>query len=150
MPAGSSFGRSSTESFDLKAGQPGARAADKVPVTRIDAAGSPPVRVFATKLLTAGEIRAHDRKPISLTFKTPGGYLVETRLFWEGVGTLIAGPIRVEPAHLSHTARLPTWVLECLWIGGTIVVGWIFLLLMRRSRASAERQPAERPEMGSA
>jgi hypothetical protein len=124
--------------------------ADKVPVARIEAAGSPPVAVFASRLVTAGEIRAHRGKPIILQFKTGGGFLIETRLLYEGVGTLIAGPIDVQPVRVSHTASLPAWVLECLWIGGTIVVGWVFLLLMRRSRPSVEREPAERPEMGSA
>ena len=75
--------------------------ADKVPVARIEAAGSPPVVVFASRLVTAGEIRAHGGKPIILPFKTGGGFLVETRLLYEGVGTLIAGPIDVQPVRVS-------------------------------------------------
>src|SRR5205823_1754958 len=113
---------------------------------------SPPPRIFASKVLTAGEIRAHGGKP-TLSFKTPGEYLVETRMYYEGLGTLTAGPVSVEAVRTSHTPRPPAWILECVWIGGTIVVGWLFVRLMRRSRQRAtsdSRNQVERPHAGSA
>jgi hypothetical protein len=127
--------------------------ADKVPVARIEAVGSLPPRIFAWKVLTAGEIRSHGGKP-TLSFKTPGEYLVETRMYYEGLGTLTAGPVNVEAVRFVLTPRpLPAWIVECLWIGGTIVVGWLFVWLMQRSRQRATSDSlnqVERPLAGSA
>jgi hypothetical protein len=121
--------------------------ADKVPVARIEAAGAPPGRSFAAKVLTAGEIRSHGRRPVTLDFKTPGQYLVETRLYYDGLGTLTAGPVDVRALRAPVPARLSARTLEGLWIGGTIVIGWLFVELMRRSRRPA---PEKRPEAGTA
>jgi hypothetical protein len=109
-------------------------AADKVPVARIEAVGSPPPHIFATKVITAGEIRAHKGEPVPFDFKTPGEYLVETRMYYDGLGTLTAGPVSVQALRTSQTPRLPAWLLQWLWIGGTIVIGWLFVRLMQRSR----------------
>jgi hypothetical protein len=121
--------------------------ADKVPVARIEALGSPPARGLAAKVLTAGAIRSRGGKPVTLDFKTPGQYLIETRLYYDGLGTLTAGPVDVTAVKAPLAARLPTRVLEGLWIGGTIVVGWLLVVLMRRSRRPA---PTQQPEAGAA
>ena len=114
--------------------------------------GSLPPRIFASKVLTAGEIRSHGGKP-TLSFKTPGEYLVETRMYYEGLGSLTAGPVNVGSGPDCAYAPAAAWILECIWIGGTIVVGWLFVWLMRRSRQLAtpdSRNQAERPDAGSA
>ena len=98
-------------------------------------------RVFASKVLTAGEIRSHGRQPVILEFNTPGEYLVETRLYYDGRGDTHSGPgeCRGGP-DVPAPARLSSRTLDVLWIGGTIVVGWIFVLLMRRSRRRSRRR----------
>jgi hypothetical protein len=104
-------------------------APSKVPVAVIDAAGTPPWKLFARRTVDAGELR--DRR-VSLQFKTPGGYFAETRVFYTGRGTLRVGPVHVEAVRLAESHRLPAWLLTSLWVIGTILVGWLFVRMMPR------------------
>jgi hypothetical protein len=115
----------------------------RIPVATIEAAGSPPPKLFARRVVTAAELRPRRLAPLTLEFKTPGGYLTETRVYYNGLGSLRAGPVKVEPARLAGSTRVPAWLLTVFWITGTVVVGWLFVRMMKRTRrplAPGQRQ----------
>jgi hypothetical protein len=118
-------------------------AGGKVPVATVEVSGSPPPKIFARKTVTAGELQGGRPKRVTLQFKTPGGYQMETRAFYNGVGTLRAGPVDVEPVRVAGSSRLPAWLLASLWIGGTVLVGWLFVRTMKRSRRPVASTPPE-------
>jgi hypothetical protein len=103
----------------------------KVPVATIDVVGSPPPKLFARRVVTAGELQARPRKRVTLQFKTPGEYFTETRVFYQGLGTLKAGGVDVKAVRVAHSTRLPAWALVSLWITGTVLVGWLFVRVMK-------------------
>jgi hypothetical protein len=107
------------------------------PVATIEAAGTPPPKVFARKVVTARELKPRGPSSVSLRFKTPGGYLAETRVFYDGKGTLRAGPVAVarEGAAPGAPGRYPDWPLVLLWVAGTLVAGWLLVRAMRAERA---------------
>jgi hypothetical protein len=103
-------------------------------VATVEVVGSPPQRILAAKQVPAAELKPRDLTGISFEFGMPGGYLVETRLFYRGLGTLKAGPVTVEPVRLEPKPRSPPWALASLWVGGTVLVGWLFVDSMLRRR----------------
>jgi hypothetical protein len=107
--------------------------ASNEPVATIEVGGTPPPKIFAQRVVTAGEVK---RSPagVSLQFRTPGGYFAETRVFYHGNGTLRAGPIVVqrEGAAVARPGRYNDWPLVVVWIVGTIFVGWLLVRAMRR------------------
>jgi hypothetical protein len=110
------------------------------PVATIEAAGTPPWKLFARKVVTAGELKPRLPSGVSLRFKTSGGYLTETRVYYDGKGTLRAGPVVVvregaAPAPGSP-GRYPDWPLALLWVAGTLVAGWLLVRAMRADRAT--------------
>jgi hypothetical protein len=111
------------------------------PVATIDVAGSPPATVFAQKAVTAVELKPGQLTPITLEFTTPGGYFTETRVYYDGFGTLRAGPVQVEPAF--SVVQAPThfyqWPLVFLWVAGTVLVGWLFIQVMKLTKPRAAR-----------
>ena len=79
----------------------------------------------------------------------------ETRVYYRGRGTLRAGTISVQPiAPASQPAsHYHDWPLAFLWVGGTFLVGWLFVQVMRLSRESGRwtrRIPSIRPAPSSA
>jgi hypothetical protein len=103
----------------------------QTPVATIEATGTPPSRFFKQKVVTAADL-GHRRTEIPVEFTTPGGYFVETRVFYQGNGTLEAGPVVVKPLRVKARSWAPDWALAVAWIGGTILAGWLFLRLFRR------------------
>jgi hypothetical protein len=107
--------------------------ASNEPVATIEAGGTPPPKIFAQRVVTAGEV---ERSPsgISLRFKNPGGYFAETRVFYNGKGTLRAGPVVVqrEGAAVAPPGRYNDWPLVVIWIVGTLLVGWLLVRAMQR------------------
>jgi hypothetical protein len=115
------------------------------PVATIEAAGAPPPKVFASKVVTAAELKPRFPSGVTLEFKTPGAYLTETRIYYQGHGTLRAGPIHVERE--GGTAggppgRYPDWPLALIWVVGTAVAGWLLVRAMKRSAARKSSKPA--------
>jgi hypothetical protein len=106
------------------------------PVATIEAAGTPPPKLFARKVVTAGELKPRLPSGVSLRFKTSGGYLTETRVYYDGKGTLRAGPVVVvrEGAAPGSPGRYPDWPLVLLWVAGTLVAGWLLVRAMRANR----------------
>ena len=102
------------------------------PVATIEAVGSPPEENFARRVVTAGQL--DPERNVTLEFATPGGYLAQTRVFYHGLGTLTAGSVRVEPEHVGARTRVPDWLLACMWVGGTVLAGWLFVRSMRLTR----------------
>jgi hypothetical protein len=113
-------------------------AAANAPVATIEAAGGPPNRFFAQKVVTAGELKRRLPSTLSLRFKNPGGYLVETRVYYHGLGTMRAGRVEVqrEEGAVSPPGRYNDWPLVVVWVVGTILAGWLLVLAMRRRRAA--------------
>jgi hypothetical protein len=111
-------------------------AAANEQVATIEAAGGPPNRFFAQKVVTAGELKRRLLSPISLRFKVPGGYLDETRVYYHGEGTMRAGPVEVqrEEGPVSPPGRYNDWPLVLVWVVGTILAGSLLVLAMRRRR----------------
>ena len=82
-----------------------------------------------------------------MNFATPGGRFVETRVFYHGNGTLRVGPITVQeiavPQPVTHYRD---WPLVFLWVGGTFLVGWLFVQVMLLSRQrTSSNATTERP-----
>ena len=104
-----------------------------VPVATIDTSGTPPPRAFTHKVVTAAEL---GRKPknVRLDFKTPGGYFVQTRVYYQGHGTVTAGPVVVEPLHVKARTWAPNWLLAVAWIAATVLVGWLFVRMLKHRR----------------
>jgi hypothetical protein len=118
-----------------------ALAADGVPpgtrVATIEVAGTPPSKPFASKVVTAGELKPRRLTRVPLTFSMPGGYLIETRVFFQGRGTLRAGPVQVTPIDLAPGRPYPSWALAIAWVLGTVVFGWLFVRFYRRDAAAS-------------
>jgi hypothetical protein len=118
-----------------------ALAADGVPpgtrVATIEVAGTPPSKPFASKVVTAGELKPRRLTRVPLTFSMPGGYLIETRVFFQGRGTLRAGPVQVTPIDLAPGRPYPSWALAIAWVLGTVLFGWLFVRFYRRDAAAS-------------
>ena len=105
------------------------------PVAIIQVVGSGET-LFASKVLTGRQLPPLPGfNNIELSFATPGGHLVETRVFYRGKGTLRAGPISVQPIAAPQAAtHFRDWPLVFLWVAGTFLVGWLFVQVMTLSR----------------
>ena len=108
-----------------------------VPVATIETTGIPPPKAFTHKVVTAAEL-GRGSKDVRLDFKTPGGFFVETRVYYQGHGTVKAGPVVVTPLHVKARTWAPEWLLAAAWVSGTILAGWLFIRLLRR-RSQNER-----------
>jgi hypothetical protein len=104
------------------------------PVAVIEAIGGNDV-VFAREIVSPKQVDPRRLTEIDLPFATPGDFPIQTRLFYLGQGTVGAGPVQVRridphggqpaPAHLRQ------WPLAFLWVGGTVLVGALFVQVMR-------------------
>lgn len=114
------------------------------PVATIEVVGTPPESVFAQKVVTASEINRRLPTRVTLPFTTPGGYRTETRVYYDGVGTLRAGSVEVVPEVVTAPppTRFPGWPLVFLWVAGTGLVGWLFVVVMKLGdRATKAKHP---------
>jgi hypothetical protein len=96
-------------------------------VATIEVAGAPPGKVLEDKVVTAGEVGGRRPTGIPLVFGHHGGYLIETRVFFHGRGTLSVGPVRVEALGLAPGRPYPSWALALAWVLGTIAVGYLLV-----------------------
>ncbi len=63
----------------------------------------------------------------------PGGYLIETRVFFHGRGTLRAGPVKVEALRLAPGRPYPELGSSArLGQSGPSLFGWLFVRWYRR------------------
>jgi hypothetical protein len=122
----------------------------EVPVATVEVSGTPPPKLFARRVVTAGELQGRRPKRVTLEFKTPGGYFTETRVFYDGLGTLRAGPVDVEAVRVAPSRHLPAWALTTLWIAGTVLVGWLFVRMMPRSRQRVTSNAGRSPHSAGA
>ena len=91
--------------------------------------------VLARKLVTSRQLRPRVLSGIDLPFATPGLQPIETRVYYLGRGTLRVGPIQVQPIEaLEATTHFRDWPLTFLWVGGTVLIGWLFVEVMRLNR----------------
>ena len=101
------------------------------PVAVIEAGGAPDI-AFARKIVTAGQLEPGRFTHVDVLFTNPGTHLIETRVFWLGKGTLRAGPIQIQAiGDPDPPTRFRDWPLAFLWVAGTILIGWLFVEVMR-------------------
>jgi hypothetical protein len=109
-------------------------------VATIDVYSSLPDGVLARRELTAQEL-APPMREVTVEFSNPDGGLIQTRVFYEGRGTVRAGRVEVVPqgaAGAQDFGRLPDWPKAFGWLIVTIVAGWLLVLGMRRAHSDAE------------
>ena len=118
------------------------------PVATVEVVGGPPERVFAQRVVTADEINHRRPANINLPFTMVGGYRTETRVYFDGLGVLRAGAVKVDPVLTTAPtpSKFPDWPLVFLWVAGTALVGWLFVEVMRLKRqgASSRSNPRRR------
>jgi hypothetical protein len=104
--------------------------------------------VFASRPLTRRHLPSlPNLSNIEMSFATPGGLPVETRVYYRGKGTLRAGPISVQAiAPPQAEVHFHDWPIAFLWVAGTFLVGWLFVQVMLLSR---QRKPNERHSAGA-
>jgi hypothetical protein len=115
--------------FSLSAAGAGADAQ----VAVIEAIGGNDV-VFAREIVSPRQLHPRRLTEVDLPFATPGDFPIQTRLFYLGQGTLRVGPVqvrRIEPEG-GPPARLRDWPLAFLWVGGTLLIGALFVQVMER------------------
>ena len=114
------------------------------PIATLDAIDSPFGPILASKVLSVGDIAGGREKPVTLQFATDGTNNIETRLYYQGGGTLRAGDVDVasKVAVLQPRSRFPDWPLVFLWADGTAFIGWLFVLVMRLNRRQGSGVPA--------
>jgi hypothetical protein len=106
------------------------------PVAAIEAVGQGEA-FFARETIMGRDLRPRHLSELSLYFVTPGDFAIESRVYYLGRGTLTAGPVRVEPlapATAGTPSHLRDWPLAFLWIGGTILIGALFVQVMHLER----------------
>jgi hypothetical protein len=101
-------------------------------VATIEVAGAPPSKVYVAKVVTAREVSGQRPTRIPLVFGHNGGYLIETRVFFHGRGSLRVGPVRVAALGLAPGRPYPDWALALLWVVGTVVAGLLLVRWYRR------------------
>jgi hypothetical protein len=108
-------------------------------VAGIDVTSSPPTTQLVGRTVTADELLPGGRlTDLTLDFSNPKGGLIETRLYYTGIGAMRAGPIRVEALEVrgaQAAGRLPDWPKALAWMLGTIAAGWLLV----RSTTRAQR-----------
>jgi len=105
-----------------------------------------PETVLAREVVRGQELDRRRLTDVTLSFATPGDILIEPRIYYYGRGTLSAGPIQVEPldAPTGPPGHFKDWPLAFLWVGGTVLVGALFVQVMtlgRRARPIGQPQP---------
>jgi hypothetical protein len=89
--------------------------------------------VLAREGVMGSQLRPGRLTEIDLSFATPGELAVQTRVFYMGRGTLRSGPVvvrRIAPEG-GQAARFRDWPLAFLWVGGTVLIGGLFVQLMK-------------------
>ena len=89
--------------------------------------------------MVAADLKSRRRRltAVPLDFSMPGGYLIETRVFYHGRGTLRVGPVTVRAHALAPGRPYPSWALAVAWVVGTVLVGWWFVRRYRREAISS-------------
>jgi hypothetical protein len=97
--------------------------------------------VLAREVIRGKELEARRLTDVTLSFATPGDYLIEPRVYYYGRGTVSAGAIQVEPltAATGPPGHFRDWPLAFVWIGGTLLVGALFVQVMLLSGRRARR-----------
>jgi hypothetical protein len=92
--------------------------------------------VFGREVVTGREL--HRRLgEFDLSFATPGAQAIEARVFYHGRATLEVGPVYVESlAASAPPSHLRDWPLAVLWVGGTVLIGALFVQVMKLPRRS--------------
>jgi len=94
-------------------------------------------RVFVRQFIKANQLQPGRRlTEIKVSFATPGELPIQTRVFYQGQGTVRSGPVlvqRIEPEG-GPAARLRDWPLAFLWVGGTALIGALFVQLIKLGR----------------
>jgi hypothetical protein len=106
--------------------------------------------VFAREGVMGNQLRPGRLTEIDLSFATPGEMAVQTRVFYMGRGTLRSGPVvvqRIAPEG-GPAARLRDWPLAFLWVGGTVLIGALFVQLMKLGGRRRQGRMTEARQVG--
>ena len=108
------------------------------PVATIDIVGLPEGAILAQKTVIAAELAPPLPPGVSLSFSTPGSFLIHPRVYYHGHGTLTVDPVevRADPG-TPPPSQFRDWPLAFLWVGGTILVGGLFVQTMKRRPAAS-------------
>jgi hypothetical protein len=72
-----------------------------------------------------------------LSFTTPGDDAIEARVYYRGRGSLEVGPAYVESlAPSTPPSHFRDWPLAFLWVAGTVLIGALFVQVMKLSGRS--------------
>jgi hypothetical protein len=108
------------------------------PVATIDVVGAPEGTILAQKTVGAAEVAPPLPPRVSLSFTTPGSFLIQARVYYHGHGTLTANPVEVRAdPRAPPPAQFRDWPLAFLWVAGTILVGGLFVQTMKRRPAAS-------------
>jgi hypothetical protein len=109
------------------------------PIAQIDV-NAPGRGVLASRRVFPLELPGNRLRHIILPFSSPTETPIETRVFYTGLGTLRVVGIEVEPAHdaAASTPVLRDWPTVFLWVTGTCLAGWLFVVLARRGNTREE------------
>jgi hypothetical protein len=98
------------------------------------------VTVLGREVVTGRQLHPRRLTDVHLSFATPGDRPIEARVYYHGRGTLTVGPVHLDALTPSGPpAHFRDWPLAFLWIGGTVLIGALFvqvMMLQRRSVAS--------------
>jgi hypothetical protein len=104
-------------------------------VANIEVVG-PGETVFGREVVTGRELLPR-LKEFDLSFATPGDQPIEARIFYHGRGTLEVGPAYVDSLATSvPPSHYRDWPLAFLWVGGTVLIGALFVQIMTLTRRS--------------
>jgi hypothetical protein len=92
--------------------------------------------VLARETVRGQELDSRRLSDVTLSFATPGDIVIEPRIYYYDRGTLSAGPIQVEPltAATGPPGHFRDWPLAFLWVGGTVLIGALFVQVMNPPR----------------
>jgi hypothetical protein len=106
----------------------GVRPEEPVAVIEVVGGGE---AVLARETIAGRQLRRRRLSSIDVSFGTPAN-AIETRVYYLGRGALRTGPIHVQQITVPvPTTHFRDWPLAFLWIGGTALIGWLFVQVMR-------------------
>ncbi len=103
--------------------------------------------------MTPGVLALLPADGLTLLFDTAGYHRIETRVFYDGRGTLRVGPARVTAERIgvdTLSGPFRDWPVAFSWVLGTVAAGWLLVIGMKRQRRKAvsdASRSAEPPEL---
>jgi hypothetical protein len=101
--------------------------------------------VLAREIVRGQELDRRRLTDVTVSFVTPGDILVEPRVYYFGRGTVSAGTARADVLRAAGPpGHFRDWPLAFVWVGGTVLVGALFVQVMTLGRRS---RPGDKPAL---